>query len=124
MLDLIEKLEKAAGPDRDLDRDVALACGWKRKPWVSGAVWEPPTWKPGKPRRSAVPKFTASIDAALPLMPQGWHAILYTETRCAELYPTEIPKRPAGIQSRANGPRIAVAICIAALKARAADTRA
>lgn len=24
---LIERLEKAAGPDRDLDRDIAVACG-------------------------------------------------------------------------------------------------
>lgn len=69
--------------------------------------------------------FTHSIDAALTLVPKGWDAILYTETRVAELYPVEGVKRPAGIQARGwHGRTLAINICIAALKARQVITTA
>ncbi len=54
---LIERVEAAEGPDRDLDYDIADA--------VLGSV-KPPL------RRGHCEKYTASADAALTVVPDGW----------------------------------------------------
>ena len=63
MTDLIGRLAAATGPDRELDVEIARACGY------SGDFgWFTP---PGGGRLVRCPKFTASIDAALTLLPEG-----------------------------------------------------
>jgi hypothetical protein len=99
MQELIERLEKATGPDLDLDHAIARAT----RPFDGHGVLG----------------YTSSIDAALTLVPEGWQAILYTERACAELYDATLKKR-AGIKARAYAPTTAIAICIAALRARTA----
>ncbi len=68
LLALAERCEQVSGPDRELDRQVALATGWAIMK-VQGDDWlMPPTGRPvGDPRR-----YTASLDAALTLVPEGW----------------------------------------------------
>jgi hypothetical protein len=52
---LAETVEAATGPDRELDREICLAIRNGR--WISP---------------SAVPSYTASIDAAMTLVPEGY----------------------------------------------------
>jgi hypothetical protein len=58
LLDLAERCEKSEGPSRELDRDIAQA--------VEGEVY--PAWS----IFNSSP-YTASVDAALTLVPEGWH---------------------------------------------------
>lgn len=61
LLDLAERVERATGPDRELDADIALATGWKHRSgadWHRVLEWERPAW-------------TASLDAAMQLVPEG-----------------------------------------------------
>jgi hypothetical protein len=72
MTDLIDRLEKATGPDRDIDGAIALSLGWTlqkmkgdqhayfRKPGVTDYFI-----------RDVPPPYTASVDAAISLVPEG-----------------------------------------------------
>ncbi len=63
---LIQRVEKAEGPDRELDADIALATGWERG--EAGAFWR----EPGARLWSGYyPNPTASLDAAVSLVPEG-----------------------------------------------------
>jgi hypothetical protein len=118
--DLIERLEKAAGPDRQLDNAIEEAVDFPKP--------ANPDDLPGYP-----PYFTASIDAALTLVPEhstirianchegivGGHAWVAALKNPYMSFPEifgEFCSTPDNRQS------MAVALCIAALKARAAIT--
>lgn len=107
--DIIARLEKATGPDQELNCAIWLAEGG-----------------PGFEHRARhidqAPDYTASIDDALTLKPDTWEFVLWTENGMVEAYPIKGVKRPAGIQFRIQGHDLALALCIAALKARAAQT--
>lgn len=109
MKDLIERLAKATGPDRELDAAIAYRCT-KAASAVMG-----------------FPSYTSSIDAALTLVPEGWHWEVSDS-------PKEFPAR-AGVSpvapvdewvcsdtggQDASAATPAIALCIAALKARSA----
>jgi hypothetical protein len=104
MKDLIEKLENATGPDRGLEYEMFAKL-------VEPILDHDP------------PYYTASIDDALTLVPEGYAAILYTQHGTAELYESEAWPRK-GIQFRSVDQKtVALALCIAALKARVAVER-
>lgn len=121
--ELIERLEKATGPDCDLERDICIEV----TPGVKDAGridrgefgvfgWWPKDTAYQSARRS--PHYTASIDAALTLVPKGWCWGLFDEPN-AWLWPTPQRDLLAGIQSKGATP--AIALCIAALKARRSE---
>lgn len=69
------ELEKLAarvereGPSRELDAEIARAFGW-RSFYLAGFG---PRWQKGHGTvTSELPAYTASIDAALTLVPEGW----------------------------------------------------
>lgn len=73
--DLISRVEKASGPDREIDGEIAAALnvypdGWRRgvKEAAADAIWFDDrigcNWH--------APAYTASIDAALTLLPEGF----------------------------------------------------
>ena len=69
--DLIERVERAKGPDRDIDRDIGLH--------VAGLTFNdkmPWNWiGPGVDVTGALPSYTASLDAVLSLVERvrpGW----------------------------------------------------
>lgn len=66
--DLALRVEEATGPDRELDRLIQLAI---RKPVPSDAWTGRDAIPPQKPRH-----FTASLDAAMTLVPEGWIALI------------------------------------------------
>lgn len=81
---LIERIESADGPDRELDAEIAVAIRYF--PQNVGFVWkndlEPNCPEIGRVTcvtslgtggpHYAAPRYTASIDAALTLVPEGW----------------------------------------------------
>lgn len=116
---LIKQLEKATGPDEDLDE--AIAC-----------LIAPPHPKHGKPIGMInASRYTASIDAALTLVPEGWQWQIsnrapephigraYLNNR--ELINTGrggLTPNPKYRGAEVTAATPVIALCIAALKAR------
>lgn len=125
--ELIERLESATKPSSALNKEICdLVFDIEWRPYsTSRRVRTHWGYKRGTDDVvfygiDRIPRYTASIDEALTLVPEEWEAILYTETPQAEMYPTSGVKRPAGIKFRDVGANLAIALCIAALKAREA----
>ena len=125
--ELIAALEKATGPDRELDCEIALAVDGGEIVWKMANY----TMESHPARRYAssdhvggygnapVPQYTASIDAALTLVPEGW-------TRDVDATAPEMgiavtlyePKGgPDGKRAIGDHASEAIAICLAALRA-------
>jgi hypothetical protein len=144
--DLVARLEKASGPDRELDADIAIAVFatvnteddlvYARKRSPGNDATHPGHYfiksRSGAQAHSA-PHYTASVDAALTLVPEGWrfdisnraptpHAgrayIHNGELIYAGVGGTRNPRYQA-FENTAASP--AIAICIAALRARASQ---
>jgi len=114
MKDLIEQLERASVPDRELDAQIQKAVGvttiplYRLGPPLNGH----PEWV-GGPSSNArwLPFYTHSIDAALTLVPEG-----KTWDLCFDDYLIACVGRGTNTGKHNTSP--AIAICIAALKAR------
>lgn len=120
MNDLIERLEKATGPDRALDGLIAAAVGVEHGPREtvhlesrSYSIFD-----------EVAPRYTESIDAAMTLMPDGvWLDIGTGTQKAAPSY--HWPVVTVGLQSdgsriwRGQLKTIPLALCKAALQARA-----
>lgn len=117
--ELIAALEKATGPDRELDAAIALALGWTKHVRVWGYAWtradgSDATW-------NGLPAYTASIDAAVSLVPDGWCPLIgqnvhHRHWSCLVQRVTD----SGDIESRHDSAATpAIALCIAALKASA-----
>ena len=142
LLALAERVERADGPDRELDAEIALAAGWEKstdEEWVE--YWHLPDkgqiphiiWQPYRARdigafRTALPYFTASIDAAITLVPGGKEWTLdcldpsrdprfgHCQARIMLLDRADDPEE-LGPQAIANGNTPALALTAAALRA-------
>ena len=69
MTELARRCEEAEGPSRELDADIALTQGWHELP---GDNWCGPRGEIG------VPTYTASIDAAMSLVPSNTeHTVVF-----------------------------------------------
>jgi hypothetical protein len=115
---LIERVEAADGPDRDIELAIVKFAYAKR--WVGLCGYEgrinygPLLWAD---RYGA--HFTSSLDAALTLVPEGWQRSIWIgdsddqRTALVELCPYDADTE---VKVRAATP--ALALCAAALKAR------
>ena len=125
--ELIERLEKAAGSDRELDLDILNATlngdapDWKwHDRWretVTQEIYEPGA--SGNPVCS-LDAFTSSIDAAMALVPEGFD---YGLTHRKATNPTMKANAQCWTKAPAStvwGDAVtpAIALCIAALRAR------
>ena len=63
LLALAARCEAATGPDRELDAETAVAAGWAR--WLDDECLA----------------YTASLDAAVSLVPAGWTGSIYLDGR-------------------------------------------
>src|SRR3569832_1648284 len=116
LLELAERCEAATRPDRELDWDIADAMG------SNGSIH----------KRVAAPRYTASLDAAMTLVPEhgaversGWHTIgtpwagfeiwMYREENGTWLHSSSDPI------TEGNAATPALALCAAALRARASQ---
>lgn len=101
---LAERVERATGPDRELDIDICTRALNKSRL---------------DPGFQTAPRFTASLDAAMSLVPEGYPQISKVS---ADAWQVNIgfANRAKGIVTRAATP--ALALCAASLLARAALT--
>lgn len=134
MTDLIERLEKATGPDRNLDAEIAASVRYHpygENHWVGGSDIEIRAtgycvqafratgescgnWQP--------PLYTESIDAALRLLRTGWRAQVDT-LNWVEVMPIAIGiyrdhRNEIPVHVR-HDKQPALALCIACMKSRA-----
>lgn len=118
MHDLAARCEAAEGPDRDLDEQIALAVGWTfhRDPLFD--FWREPN---RADEHEEPPAFTASVDCALTLIPDGmWWLIGKGRTRPDEpLYGVQILDGERVVAEAETEASAALAICAASLRARA-----
>lgn len=129
LLELAERCEKAEGPDRELDCDIALAVGWDIKHPLAplpelittlGIEWLRLAATEYQSTYKELPAYTASIDAALTLVPDGRILRQYMVSR-------HVPHTCEVAVDYAHGGWVghsdhsfALALCAAALRARAA----
>ena len=92
--DLIAALEKAEGPSRELDAEI--------RKHVPGDY---------------LPAFTASLDAALTLVPDRRAWEIKSTYWSADKRPAACVVRPDGVRRYGLGATPAIALCIAALRA-------
>ena len=107
---LIERVEQAQGPDREIDLacHTALALPLGKVCDDNGRLH--PDW-------SAVPRYTASLDAAVSLVPEGWAWLRKTPQTMTVYEPPQDEKAWAvHIDGAASTP--ALALVAAALRAR------
>lgn len=135
LIALAARVEQAQGPDRALDADITLVM----HPELSLAPWERITYPSGGASVFAdrsdpddlnvvsPPRFTASLDAATTLVPEGWRwSVDYTQRApyrdCgrADLYAPGSGYKPADV-SDIYAATPALALTAAALRARAED---
>jgi hypothetical protein len=130
MKELIERLELATGWDRALDMDIARACpieGWRIEPDGSVSAFDGEGWYS---MPTEVPTYTHSIDAAASLAPPGWAWFVewigapFTEGRARLWIPSQRGKGLKVESCEADAKTPALAVCIAALKAREAERAA
>lgn len=118
---LIARLEAATGPDRELDEAIVKALYPEAIVNLYCVDDDEPIVFPAEPlvrNKRDLPRFTASIDAALMLVPEGHdvHVNLYFGRNgegaavVSKLKQINLP--------RTFAPTPALALCIAALKAR------
>lgn len=140
MDELIARLKEATEGSHALSWEIAEALGWA-KFWAGQTIYVLPGEHAEKVRAgldqdwmdwpyevfSSVPEYTTSLDAALTLVPEGavWHVMTdYGHLRRAKVGPPNNPSasvykdadRPLFVQADAATP--ALALCIAALRAR------
>jgi hypothetical protein len=116
---LVGQLEQATGPDRELDLAIALAVGAVDRRTVStkhGFGYSDGQWA-----CSHVEQYTALLDAAMMLVPEGWHDAVYgpgvgaSDNLCtASLDPPEYDGPPETAEAATR----ALALVAAALRAR------
>jgi hypothetical protein len=122
---LIERCEQATGPDRELDWSLAHLVGHPSFEGASVAMWPP--FRAGSVADKNVPRYTASIDAAVALMERllpglfcyefGWQASALTEvSHDAQLHFTN-GEPPMIETSMADAHTLPLAIILATLKA-------
>lgn len=115
---LIERLEKATEGSRELDGEIWCAAnGYEFLVW-DGAGVRYRVRETGWYAAEHVKPYTASLDCALTLVPEGWQwRAWHTPTDEGSLWGAEVNWEPPG-NVYAETP--ALALCIAALRARQA----
>lgn len=131
--EIIEKIEAAAGPDRELDVLIAEHVAWQ-----GDLVARARTWSPHNTTAALVadiemdgylrglPAYTASIDAALTLVPEGaglsiqryWIAAVDGYVWSAGVSTGGVPSNPRKVFASYDAANAALAITAASLRAR------
>ncbi len=118
---LIEKLEQAEEGSRELSDEVLLACGWRKTRWVP--TGEPAWFDPQGSNGSYLPHPTRSLDDCLRYaVPEGWWPEQLSWASDGSLVIATIWNRDPGDGYKScdgDAANPALALCIAALKARA-----
>lgn len=127
--ELARRCETATGPDRELDEAIASAFGWKPWPRYGDDRWQ----NPANLMVEVLRPYTASLDTALTLVPEGWHLQLadWSEPVLTKFGPWQAILSPPGIRTGLDGlgtrcehaATPSLALCAAALRTRASALR-
>lgn len=123
LLKLAERVEALSGPDREVDSEIDRLTF--RGPFEDRLCGCMGNCLPGHPAYDgacvSVPHYTASLDAAMTLVPEGWHSSINT-TEGAKL------RGSAAVRDRDGGPSFtsaastpALALCAASLRSLAKE---
>lgn len=132
-LRLAELCERAEGPDRKLGREVLLACGWTKsqRGHFLGPLYQ---WHAPSPSRTTFDDDhfarydpTSSLDAAMTLVPEGWVLSFLSLNNARTTWTAMCWVTDAWTELGEGAPSgeaatPALALCAAALKARASHT--
>ncbi len=113
LIQLAARCEKASGPDRAIDSAIHAALGlgvWTSDEWAEVEAELPPASIPEAAR------YTASLDASLSLVPEGWRKMVDDLDRTPEAIISTPDQRQSWDGAAATLP---LALCAAALRARA-----
>ncbi len=127
LIALAERCEKATGPDRELDRLIVLALGADVER-IAGSAADG-SQDGFVDRKGVLPKgfaYTASLDAAMTLVPEGWETAIYLGGERANVQMETQAMRDSwfdegGGPIDGTAPTPALALCAAALRARASQ---
>lgn len=133
LLSLAERVEAASGPDRELDCLIAVAAaGYYMLPpkWEGGPIGygyrdkEGTEIHPGHGGDQLVKRYTASIDAAMTLVDAEWFWRVGHDGEGADpgLFRADVGEPVSFGFVRAVATTPALALCAAALKARASQS--
>lgn len=115
LVNLIERLEKAIGPDRELDWRIAEKFDIPER-WPTSALWPP--FMPKSKYDKSIPAYSASIDAAVALVERvlpGWTWTLDSGSSTATLW--EQDSAPEHLH-QVRGATPSLALCLAILRAK------
>jgi hypothetical protein len=124
LFELAARCEAAEGPDRELDEAIARTLGWRTMDDGYGrhTLWLPPGWKSGDGgAKHSTPAFTASIDAALTLVPEGLSRSMLEDPRISRAVAhvrTKSILDPDKLEWSGYAKTLPLALCAAALRAR------
>lgn len=118
---LIMRVEKCAGPDRTIDMRITTAINPGSRITYMNDQQELLCVIGAENRHIHLPHYTASIDAAMTLMPDCYGMLLGTN-KALEFPPTEVDLylSPGQILANATAATPALALCLACLRARLA----
>lgn len=118
---LSERVERAEGPSRELDAEIALAVGYADcRPWSAASNHRHPV-ENRYGHGFSPPVFTGSLDDARSLVPKGWHISLLAQGRYDQLTTVVVQRNgdnSGTCEGCENAATPALALCAAALKAR------
>lgn len=124
---LIEALEKATKPVWRLESEIAchLPLGdgevSRHQPWGQALAFVI-TYTDGSTKTKTPPRYMRSLDAALTLVPEGWHVIhaFWNAKKATVNLTFELPPDPNGVRryASATAPTPALALTLACMKAR------
>jgi len=134
--DLIERLERATGPSRELDALILGATHYPNSEYFSLSLSDGDRPADAYNSRTVLcvrhskdhahyrnpPHYTQSIDAAMTLKPEGWHVLNLrhmSETEWFAGLAKKFPDSEFANEAEAKAQTPAIALCIASLKALA-----
>ena len=114
---LIQRLEQCTEGSRELADEVLLACGWKvtRIP-LTGGCFETHWYDPSGTVYVQNLNPLASFDAAMQLVPEGYTYLIDARHPVGRIMIDLFPEE--GLPVEGKHMNVAIAICIAALRAR------
>lgn len=141
LLKLAERVEALRGPDREVDKLIAVVNGWCLHPsnrqrddseqsdtgytcLDCGADSWGNTGPTGQKRSASLPAYTASLDAAMALVPEGCDVMMGrppARRRVNQIWAQVWDARTSETRNESVGCNLAAALCAAALRSLAKD---
>lgn len=132
--DLAARVEALSGPDREVDVLIEIACGpdsakitriMEGSPLNTIHEIARAADREGQAVFFRVPAYTASLDAAMTLVPEGWDGALYlrTDSHKPEVQLETPEMRLSFTMAEGAAETLPLALCAAALRAAALHTQ-